>query len=551
MMETILLIYNDKNFSASIQQFLTDQGYNVKIIQDAEEAAEQAEQYTPQLIILDALLQKMNGFELCKTFKKNPLLQNIPIIMTSAIYISNDDLKTGIHFGTTTYEILADRCVMKPFEPIELLNQIKYLLGKEVETADIPQILIVDDEQQIRDLLKLTLEGKDYTIHEAATGEGCLDFLSTTTPDLILLDYKLPDISGIDVLKELRKKLPDVAVVLMTAYGGEDIAIHAIEEHVDGYLRKPFLVEALLSVLTQTLERHRIKRERKRLIAQLRESNREVMTHYQRLEQANRDLRTLDKLKSEFLANIGHELRTPLNSIIGFTELILLGYSGPINSDQRRQLSMVLSSGNRLLRVLNDVIEVSMLNAGQIDLKCENIPIAPIINDVIRQIRNNAERKKLTIFLDLEEALPDCYCSREEVKLILYNLLDNAVKFSLSGCIVISAHSTSDLSQYGFYEEYGRYQATPDNDTLNRKYLVVSVKDQGIGIHREDFDILFDEFRQVDGSFTREYDGTGLGLAISKKLVELHGGNIWLDSQIGVGTTFYFSLPLSKKSELK
>jgi signal transduction histidine kinase len=267
------------------------------------------------------------------------------------------------------------------------------------------------------------------------------------------------------------------------------------------------------------------------------------------LEQANRDLRTLDKLKSEFLANIGHELRTPLNSIIGFTELILQGYSGSINTDQRRQLAMVLSSGNRLLRVLNDVIEVSMLNADQIELKREAIPISTIINDVIREVRNSATKKKLTIFMDIEEALPDCYCSREKVKLILYNLLDNAIKFSSSGSIVISAHSTSDLSQYGFCEEYN--YATPGNDTLKKNYLVVSVKDQGIGIHRDDFDILFDEFRQVDGSLTREYDGTGLGLAISKKLIELHSGNIWLDSQIGVGTTFYFSLPLSKKSELK
>lgn len=543
MMETILLIYNDENFSAGIQQFLTDKGYNVKVVQDAEEAEEQAEQYRPHLIILDALLQKMNGFELCKAFKKNLLLQNIPIIMTSAIYISDEDRKSGIHLGTTTYEILADRCVMKPFEPIELLNQINYLLGKDVEAPYIPQILIVDDEQQIRDLLRITLEGKNYNIQEVVTGKACLNFLSTSTPDLILLDYKLPDISGIDVLKEIRKKLPDVAVILMTAYGDEDIAMHAIEEHVDGYLRKPFLVEVLLAVLTQTLERHRIERERRRLIAQLRESNREVISHYQMLEQANRDLRALDKLKSEFLANIGHELRTPLNSIIGFTELILQGYSGPINTDQRRQLAMVLNSGNRLLRVLNDVIEVSMLNANQIELKCEDIPISTIINDVIREVRNSAAKKKLTIFMDIEEALPDCYCSREKVKLILYNLLDNAIKFSSSGSVVISAHSTSDLSQYGFYEEYN--YATPGNDTLKRNYLVVSVKDQGIGIHRDDFDILFDEFRQVDGSLTREYDGTGLGLAISKKLIELHGGNIWLDSQIGVGTTFYFSLPLS------
>ena len=543
-METILLINNDEEFLEHTRTELIHEGYHVETLRDAEEAEDYATRNPPQLIILDALLQKTNGFELCRAFKKSPVLKEIPIVMTSAIYISEEDFKYGIHFGTRTYEILADRCVMKPFETRELLSQINYLLDKKEETPYIPQILLVDDEEQIRELLRTTLESKQYKIFEVETGKACLEFLVTHAPDLILLDYKLPDISGIEVLREIRHCLSDVAVIMMTAYGDENIAIHAIAEHVDGYLRKPFVVEALYSVVAQTLERNRIERERRRLIAQLRESNREVMAHYERLEQANRDLRALDQLKSEFLANVGHELRTPLNSIIGFTELLLQGYSGGVTEDQRRQLSMVLSSGNQLLRVLNDVIEISMLNAGQIELRCEYLPVSQIIDEAIQEVRKDAEKKHLTIVTEVEDILPLCYCSHEKLKLVLYNLLDNAIKFSYSGNIIVAARSASILSERQMSEASFKHANAAEQETPNKSYLLISVKDQGIGISRDNFDILFDEFRQVDGSLTREYNGTGLGLAISKKLIEMHEGRIWLESQIGVGSTFYFTLPI-------
>jgi signal transduction histidine kinase len=337
-----------------------------------------------------------------------------------------------------------------------------------------------------------------------------------------------------------------MAVVMMTAYGDENIAIHAIEEHVDGYLRKPFVVEALFSVVTQTLKRTRIERERQRLIAQLRESNRELMTHYERLEHANRELRTLDKLKSEFLANVGHELRTPLNSIIGFTELLLQGYSGDLSDDQSRQLQMVLQSGNQLLGVVNDVIELSMLNTGQVQMQREYLPLSKIIDDAVQEVQVQATQKHLSLVKHIEPSLPLCYCSQEKVRLIITNLLDNAIKFSSSGTITITARMSSALPEcQQFPEKFLQSQLSPEQDTLPPRCIVVSVSDQGIGIDEENFDILFDEFRQVDGSLTREYSGTGLGLAISKKLIEMHRGHIWVNSQVGKGSTFHFTLPVS------
>lgn len=544
MTAKLLLIYNDQPFSERLKTFLANYGYEVRTGDDSELVEDLACQYRPDLIVLDALLQKRNGFELCQGLKNHPQLGHIPIIMTSAIYLSEEDFTEGFQVGNTIYPILADRCLMKPFDPADLLSQIAYVLGTEVETTHVPTILIVDDEKDIRDLLKTTIEKHRYSAVEAATGQECLKILAATTPDLILLDYKLPDISGMKVLQDIRKALPDVGIIFMTAYGDEDIAISAIAAQVDSYIRKPFLVEAMMSTIAQTLERSRSKLERKRLIAQLRESNREIMNNYALLDHANRRLRELDQLKSEFLANIGHELRTPLNSIIGFTELVLQGYSGPLNQEQHRQLGMVLQSGNHLLKVLNDVIEISMLNAGQIVLKNEYVSIALLIQEVLHELRHNALQKHLRILVNIDKRLPDCYCSREKVRLILYNLLDNSIKFSSSGEIIISAFPASQLPKSDWRKAYAGSENIPEE-----RALIVSIQDQGIGIHQKNFDILFDEFRQVDGSLTREYDGTGLGLAISKKLVELYGGKIWLESQIGVGTTFYFTIPLSKKFE--
>jgi len=546
-MENIFLIYNDQQFSEPLAQYLTEQGYHAVVLQTVETLEESLEAHFPDVIVLDALLQKMNGFELCQMLKEHPQYKRIPIIMTSAIYLSDDEREHGICLGDTTYPMLADRWLMKPIEPAQIAKQIAYLLGKEVEPAYIPTIFIVDDERDIRELLRTTLERRNYHPIEFSTGQACLDALASgLLPEVILLDYKLPDISGMVVLNRIRERFPDIGVILMTAYGDEDLAIHAIEEDVDAYIRKPFLTEPMTTLIAQTLERSIIKQERTRLLAQLRESNREVMKHYAMLEHANKRLRELDQLKSEFLANVGHELRTPLNSIIGFTELLLQGYSGPLNNNQCRQLSMVLNSGNHLLRVLNDVIEVAMLNAGQVVLKHESVPISEVVQDVLQELRKKIDQKQLNIHLQFEDELPNGYSSREKIKLILYNLVDNAIKFSSSGTITIAACPALRCLPEDIRRAY-----PPEHATTQGDYLIISVQDEGIGIREENFDILFDEFRQVDGSLTREYNGTGLGLAISKKLIELYGGKIWLKSRIGVGSTFYFTVPIKDEYESK
>ncbi|MBU4454041.1 MAG: PAS domain S-box protein [Euryarchaeota archaeon] len=230
------------------------------------------------------------------------------------------------------------------------------------------------------------------------------------------------------------------------------------------------------------------------------------------------------KAKSDFLANMSHELRTPLNSIIGFTELIKQKNAGEVNEKQMHYLENVLTSGNHLLRLINDILDISGVESGNIELALERISVAEIIDESIILIKEGASARNIALKKDLHPALEFIEADRLRLKQILFNLINNAVKFSKkgSGTVTISTRKDGDMAKF-------------------------SVTDTGIGIREGDMGRLFKEFEQLDMGISRNYGGTGLGLAISKNLVELHGGKIMVDSRYGEGSTFSFLIPISSK----
>ena len=237
------------------------------------------------------------------------------------------------------------------------------------------------------------------------------------------------------------------------------------------------------------------------------------------LRQALEAAEAADRIKSAFLATMSHELRTPLNSIIGFTGILLQGLVGPLNDEQKKQLGMVRDSSTHLLDLINDVLDISKIEAGQLEVVAEPFDLRASLEKIVRSLRPLADRRSLALELDIAPSVGVIAGDRRRVEQILLNLGSNALKFTDHGGVrIVCAEQGADLE--------------------------IQVKDTGIGISAEDLATLFKPFRQVDAGTTRKYEGTGLGLSICKRLVELMGGSIRVESSPGQGSTFAFILPL-------
>ncbi|MEQ8221292.1 MAG: PAS domain S-box protein [Candidatus Eremiobacterota bacterium] len=229
-----------------------------------------------------------------------------------------------------------------------------------------------------------------------------------------------------------------------------------------------------------------------------------------------------DRLKSAFLATMSHELRTPLNSIIGFTGILLMGLVGPLNEEQEKQLVMVQDSARHLLELINDVLDISRIEAGQFQLACERFDMKSTIEKSLEKIIPLAEKKRLALTSVIDPSVGEIYGDRRRVEQIIINLLNNAVKFTDCGEVRIESR-------------------------IEDEWIVTDVIDTGIGIRSEDMDNLFKPFRQIDTGISRQYEGTGLGLSICKKLVEAMGGNIYGESKFGSGSIFTFTMPRERR----
>ena len=240
------------------------------------------------------------------------------------------------------------------------------------------------------------------------------------------------------------------------------------------------------------------------------------------LRRARATAETANRTKSEFLAKMSHELRTPLNSIIGFSEMLEDETFGPLNEKQHRYVDNVLASGRLLLQVINDILDLSKVEAGRMELTLTQFEVAPALAEVRALIESLAERKHHTVEVDVEPGLPAIVADAAKFRQITVNLLSNAIKFTPDGGrIRIAARR-------------------PPGEPM----IEIAVSDNGIGIAAADTPRIFREFEQLDSEYVREQQGTGLGLALTKKLVELHGGRIQVESEIDRGSTFRFSLPL-------
>lgn len=439
------------------------------------------------------------------------------------------------------------------------------------------RILIADDEVRIRteyarvlmpeggidiqrlEQLRAELFGKDtgakdsvcFDVTLCPEGGKAIEAVRTSLQhgepfQVAILDVRMPPgIDGVTAAAEIRKLDPDIQIVIATAYSDtppSDILCQVPPAEKLFYVQKPLHSLEIQQLATALCEKWRTEQKLLGLSARL---EADVAARTTELTETNRRLKEeaaghreammtalaaqeqaelANRAKTEFLANISHELRTPLNAIIGFSEILRSEMYGPL-PDQRylAYANDINSSGTHLLSLINDLLDLSKIESGNFQISEEDVDIGEITSAAIRIIEIRASAAGLSCHLDLAQGLPLLRADARALKQVLINLLSNAVKFTPSG---------------------GRIELSAR--VSNEGDLLLTVKDSGIGIAQEHLGKAMSLFGQVDSSLGREYEGSGLGLPLSKGLVELHGGNMRLDSKVGRGTEVIVTLPSSR-----
>ena len=321
------------------------------------------------------------------------------------------------------------------------------------------------------------------------------------------------------------KQLTEQAQKVATGHLDERIAVRSRDE-----------IGQLASAFNRMMESLRLTmNDKERALAELEELNRtlegrirqrtvELEERSSALEDKSRQLEAASRHKSDFLANVSHELRTPMNAILGFNEMILDQVYGDIPAELRRPLTDIQQSGRHLLRLINDVLDLSKIEAGRMDLNLGEYSAGDAVAVVGASLGSLAAAKSLELIVIVPEGLPLAYGDGKRITQCLMNLAGNALKFTRRGRVEIAVEQVE-------------------------KMLRFRVSDTGIGIPTERIGQLFTEFQQADGTIAREFGGTGLGLSITKKFVEMHGGQVWVESKVGIGSTFFFSVPLRMEAE--
>ncbi|RPI28911.1 MAG: sensor histidine kinase, partial [Actinomycetota bacterium] len=240
------------------------------------------------------------------------------------------------------------------------------------------------------------------------------------------------------------------------------------------------------------------------------------------LARKNRELTHLDELKSDFMATMSHELRTPLTSIIGYSDMLLSGMTGELNEKQQGFIQSILTGGETLLNLINDILDLTKIEAGRLELNFEAVDLRAALLNVLPVVKPRAQDKRIRISTFLPTELPPVWADPAKLNQVLLNLLTNGIKYTHeNGSVSVEARLAGDLVE-------------------------IWVNDTGIGISSEDIDRVFQRFTQIDSSATRTQGGTGLGLAIARELVELHGGTMRVQSKLGKGSSFIFTVPISQ-----
>ncbi len=387
-------------------------------------------------------------------------------------------------------------------------------------------VLLVDDQAMMCEAIRRSLSNQpDIDFHYCAEPNEAIMVANQIRPTVILQDLVMPEIDGLTLVGRFRANpsTKDIPIIVLSTNENPQVKSQAFALGANDYLVKLPDKAELIARLRYHSKAYLNQLQRDEAYRALRESQQQLVESNSSLLSLNQKLEDATLAKSEFLANMSHEIHTPMNGIIGMTDLVLDTELGP---DQRENLEIARTSAESLHSLLNDILDFSKIDAGRLELCFGHFSLRQCIESAVRSFRGPAWQKGLDLSYEVAAETPDSVLGdADRLRQVLLNLLSNAIKFTDVGGVRLEA-AVEDRSE---------------SDVLIR--FVVS--DSGVGVPVAKQELIFEAFRQADGSQTRKYGGTGLGLTISSRLVELMGGYIGVKSEGGGGSTFYFTVRLT------
>ncbi len=510
------------------------------------------------LVLLDHRLPDLEGLDVLKAMRKMDL--DLPAVMVTAV--GDEELVVqALRLGASQYVPKQKDYLSKlPAIIRSVCREYRNRRRREWPAEPIRLLYIEHSEADIDLTVRYFSDKAPHLIPEVCKSipEGLARLQGGKTYEMILIDLRMPEMSALDFLSELKTLGFSLPCIVVTGQGDEIAAVSALRLGAYDYIVKrdnylvqlPYAIENVVARFELNRQNHflnrdlaetnasleKMVRERtakleesvsdlKKAEEKLREAKddleQQVADRTKELREANQKLKAVDRLKSEFLATMSHELRTPLNSIIGLAGILQQGLVGPLNDEQTKQIGMIRGSGSHLLDLINDILDISRIEAGHLKLQYDLINLPQLITKAVETLKPTADSKGLTFALSFSPDIERITSDRRRIEQVLINLLSNAVKFSEEGPIRVEV-------------------------SMEGHNIRVDVIDKGIGIKPEELGKLFMPFSQIESGLSRRHLGSGLGLAISKKLIEKLGGEMGVESVWKRGSTFYFTLSLGR-----